>query len=435
MTAAQSTAAVDEFIDRYGDFIAASPTAFHAAANAAEQLKAAGFSEYELTDDWEEIAQQNSSGIAGSAGFVLRDGAIIAWRVGADPLPHTPFNIWGAHSDSPGFVLKPNPNRKTEAWAQANVEVYGGVLLNSWLDRDLEFAGRVFDSAGNCRLIRTGPVARIAQLAVHLDREVNNGLKLDRQLHTQPIIGVGEVDVAELLADAAGIPVSELAAWDVSLADTQLPARIGAHRELFAAGRQDNLSSTYAGLAALIAQTPAPQSIAVLAVFDHEEVGSGSTTGAGGPLLQGVIERLQRLIGADTEAAQRSLAASWVISADASHAVHPNYAGHHDPETRPQPGKGPVLKHNANQRYATTGLGAAKWRALCEAAGVKSQDYVANNTIPCGSTIGPITAERTGINTVDVGAPLLSMHSCRELSHVDDLYGLAEVAREFFRGQ
>ena len=422
----------DAYIAGIAGYVSASPTSYHAARIAAAHLAGAGYAVLDEAEAWEPL-------VSGSRGLVVRDGAIIAWRAGADLTATSPVRVLGAHTDSPGFVLKPQPDFTSDGWAQAGVEVYGGPLLNSWLDRDLGIAGRLVDRAGTEHLARTGPVARIPQLAIHLDREANTGLALDKQRHTQPVLaatgsGSAPVSVLALLADAAGIPLGEVAGADARLFDTQAPERIGANGDLFASGRLDNLSSTYAGLVALLETEPAPGTISVFASFDHEELGSNTRSGASGPFLEEVLGRLRAGLGATADEAARALSASWCLSADAGHSVHPNYSEKHDPRVRPLAGAGPMLKINANQRYATDAHGAAIWARACAAAGVATQEFVSNNTVPCGSTIGPLTATRLGIRTLDVGVPLLSMHSARELAHVDDLHGLARATSAFFAG-
>lgn len=418
---------IADYIDGISRFIEASPSSYHAVDAAARLLVRAGFREVDERTSWERTE-------AGAGRLVRRDGALIAWIAGEGVGPTSPVRLVGTHSDSPTFKLKPGPGHSAEGWAQAGVEVYGGPLINSWLDRDLCLAGRLVTRDGAEHLARTSAVARIPQLAIHLDRSSNTALELDKQRHTQPILGIGEVDPVELLASAAGVDRDAVVGWDVFLADTQAPARIGAAAELLASGRLDNLSSVYAGLVALAAATPAPDTIAILAVFDHEELGSESRSGAAGPFLEEVLERIQTGLGATTEDAARARAVSWCISADAGHAVHPNYPEKHDPDVRPRAGAGPILKVNANQRYASDAHGAALWARVCAAGAVPVQEFVSNNKVPCGSTIGPLTATRLGIRTVDVGVPLLSMHSARELAHIDDLHGLARAAGAFFAG-
>lgn len=420
---------LDTYIEGLASFVAASPSSYHAAGETARQLIEAGFTVLDEADAWPEMPP-------GSRWVVIRDGAVLAWSVGEDVGPDASFNIIGAHTDSPGFKLKPSPAFTTEGWAQAGVEVYGGPLLNSWLDRDIEFAGRLVTRDGVEHLARTGPVGRIPQLAIHLDRQVNDGLKLGKQAHTQPVLGVsleaGEGDVLAILARSAGVDPADVVGHDVYVVDTQAPERIGVDRNLFASGRLDNLSSTYAGLVALERATPAPGTISMLVSFDHEELGSASRSGAEGPFLSDVLDRIYARLGAGVEERSRGLSQSWCLSADAGHSVHPNYQERHDPNTRPLAGKGPMLKVNAQQRYASDAHGDARWRAACDQAGVSHQVFVSNNDIPCGSTIGPITATRLGIRTVDVGVPLLSMHSARELAHVSDLHGLALVSAAFY---
>ena len=429
MSEAQLLRDRDAYIEAIASYVTASPTSYHAARAAAEALAGAGFTAREETAAWAPVE-------SGDRGFVVRDGAIIAWRAGAGVGPTSPVRVLGTHTDSPGFVLKPDPDFVAEGWSQLGVEVYGGPLLNSWLDRDLGVAGRLIDRDGAEHLAATGPIARIPQLAIHLDREANTGLALDRQRNTQPIIavGAGRLSILELLAESAGVAASDIVGVDARLFDTQAPERIGVGSELFASARLDNLSSTFAGLAALLETEPAPGTISMLAAFDHEELGSGTRSGAAGPFLEDVIERLRIALGATAEESARALAASWCVSADAGHSVHPNYSEKHDPRVHPLAGQGPMLKVNANQKYASDAHGAAIWTRACERAGVPTQSFVSNNTVPCGSTIGPITATRLGIRTVDVGVPLLSMHSARELAHVDDLHGLARVAGAFFAG-
>lgn len=422
-------------IDDLGAFISASPTSYHAAAEVGRRLDAAGFVALDETEHWE---------LGAGGHYVLRDGAIVAWLQPADATPTTPFRILGAHTDSPAFKLKPKPTIGAYGWLQAGVEVYGGPLLNSWLDRELELAGRIVTTDGAARLVRTGPFLRIPQLAIHLDREANTALTLDRQRQLTPVFGVGDVNHADLiahLAGLAGVAAADVAGYDLLTADTQAPRRFGLDGNLFAAGRLDNLSSVYAGLAALIAAADAgaeasagagaPQ-INVLAAFDHEELGSESRSGANGPLLEDILTRIAAAAGASAADRLRAFAASWCVSADAGHAIHPNYPERHDPVNRPIAGGGPLLKINANQRYATDAHGAALWAGLCGRAGVPYQEFVSNNTVPCGTTIGPLTATRLGIRTVDVGVSLLSMHSARELCHVDDPMFLTAAITEFF---
>ncbi len=422
------TAATDHIND-LGRFVAASPSSFHAVAEAARRLTEAGFSELSEADDWTEARTRKAG-----KHFVIRDGAIIAWILPTAATSTTPFRILGAHTDSPGFKLKPKPTIGSEGWLQAGVEVYGGPLLNSWLDRELELAGRLVFADGTTELVRTGPLLRFPQLAIHLDREVNDGLTLKRQQHMNPIIGVGDRADADLLghlATLAGRPAEEVDGFDVVVADTAEPAVFGLDGELFASGRLDNLSSVHAGLTAFLRLRVRLGHIPVFAAFDHEEVGSATRSGASGPFLADILTRLSEALGASATDRMRALADSRCLSADAGHAVHPNYPDRHDPTNRPRLNGGPLLKINANQRYATDATGAAEWARSCRQAGVEYQEFVSNNDLPCGSTIGPLTATRLGIRTIDVGIPLLSMHSARELCGVDDPHAFTAAIEAF----
>ena len=421
-------------IQDLGTYVSASPSSFHAVHEAGRRLEDAGFVRLDELEPWD----------AGAGSFfIIRDGALIAWVVPEGAGPTTGFNILGAHTDSPSFKLKPNPTTGAHGWLQAGVEIYGGPLLNSWLDRELQLAGRLVMLDGTEHLAATGPLLRFPQLAIHLDRAVNDGLTLDKQRHMNPVWGLGnpaDFDLLGVLASAvagASVDPSGIGGYDVVIADTQAPAVFGGSGEFFASGRLDNLSSTHAGLVALIAHAsggaPDGSPIAVLAAFDHEEIGSNSRSGACGPVLEDVLVRVSDALGASAGQRRQAMSASFCLSADAGHAVHPNYAERHDPANHPVLNGGPLLKINANQRYATDAHGAALWARLCDEAGVPYQEFVSSNAIPCGSTIGPLTATRLGIRTVDVGVPLLSMHSARELCGVEDPRRLAAVVELFYR--
>lgn len=413
-------AAARAHIEDLAAFVTASPSSYHAAEEIARRLVASGFARLAETDAWD-IAP-------GGRYVVVRDGSAIAFAVPEAAGATTPFAIVGAHTDSPGFKLKPKPTTfGPGGWWQLGVEVYGGPLLNSWLDRELELAGRVVTSDGDEHLVRTGALLRIPQLAVHLDRSVNEGLTLDKQRHTQPVWGFGDresADILAALASLAGTAPDRIDGYDLVVADTQEPRVFGADGGLFASGRLDNLLSAHAAVTAIRDARPV-SAIAMLAAFDHEEIGSASRSGAAGPFHEEVLVRISTALGAGPEERARAYAASLHVSSDVGHAVHPNYAERHDPANQPVVGGGPILKINANQRYATDAHGAAAWAAACRTAGIPTQEFVSNNAIPCGSTIGPISATRLGIRTVDVGVPILSMHSARELTAVVDPWYLS----------
>ena len=454
------------------DFVVASPSSYHAAAEVARRLVAAGATLVDEADAWPS---------APGAYVLVRGGAAVAWVVpegaaGPDAAEGAAFRIVGSHTDSPGFRVKPNPDAGAAGYAQVAVEVYGGPLLGAWTDREIEFAGRVVTRDGRVHLARTGPVARIPQLAIHLNRGVNDeGLKLDRQRHTTPVIGyAGDAGAfTAMLADAANTtnaadavgespdsPVSadDVVAWDLITCDTQPPRTFGVRGEFLSCGRLDNLLSVHASLVAfehLLADGPASSSsasssadattdsgrdIPVLVAFDHEEVGSASTTGAAGPLLEDVLRRIAAAAGADEDGMQRMFRRSTCISADGAHAVHPNYVGEHEPGHWPMLDGGPVLKINANQRYATDAVGQGMFERVTAAASreagetIPVQYFVSSNQKPCGSTIGPITATRLGISTVDVGAAMLSMHSPREMCGIKDPWWLARIIGAYWTG-
>lgn len=427
-TGRMPSAAATNHIHAFSRFVQDSPSSYHAARTVAEALQESGFVEYDERRPWD--------GPASGGGYVVRDGAVIAWLFPETVGPDTGFRIVGAHTDSPGFKLKPTPDMSRFGWQQVGVEVYGGPLLNSWLDRDIGFAGRLVTVGGEQALVSTGPLLRFPQLAPHLDRSVNENLHLDRQTHLLPVVGVGDAapDIRAHLCALAGIDPAELGFYDVITYPTEAPGLLGLADELLASSRMDNLVSVHAGLTALCDVTPGPD-VAVLALFDHEEVGSQTRSGASGPFLAGVLRRIATLMGAgDPDAFEATLARSVLVSADAGHAVHPNYPGMFDPTNLPVPNGGPLLKINAQQRYATDAVSGAIWMRVCEAADVPTQPFVSNNSVSCGSTIGPLSATRLGVTTVDVGVPLVSMHSARELCGVEDPWYLRRAVEAFWAG-
>jgi aspartyl aminopeptidase len=319
------------------------------------------------------------------------------------------------------------------------VEVYGGALINSWLDRDLGIAGRVeLIDGSSIDVVVDEALCRVPQLAIHLDRDVNErGLVLDKQQHLTPVWGSGSPHAGEFAEWLAGrlpgvVAPGDVAAWELCLFDRTPPAVLGADQSLLAGGRLDNQVSCWAAVDAICAAHDLQSSTAVIALFDHEEVGSESNTGAAGPLLEHALERLALANGATRTEFLTQLAVSSCVSADNAHAVHPNYRERHDPDHQPIVNKGPAIKLNSNQRYATSARSAAMLQRVFDEAGVPSQVFVSRNNIPCGTTIGPITATRLGIETVDVGVPQLSMHSARELCGVDDPISLAVGLRHYF---
>jgi aspartyl aminopeptidase len=409
-------------------YLDASPSPWHATSSAADRLVAAGFAECDPIAGFQDVPTK---------GFVRRGAALVAWSRGSNATATSPLHLVGAHTDSPCLRVKPRPDTGGLGWKQLGVEVYGGALLNSWLDRDLGVAGRVELRHGH-RLVHVAtPIARVPQLAIHLDRDVNErGVILDKQTHLTPVWGVGspaEGEFALWLAEQADVAVADIDGWDLCLFDVTPAAILGADRSLLASGRLDNQASCWAATSAMCAAGDPGDSTAVIALFDHEEVGSESTTGASGPLLEHVLERLSLAAGGTRSEFLTQLSNSSCISADNAHSVHPNYPERHEPAHRPLVNQGPAIKLNHNQRYATSPSTAAMAQRVFDSAGVPRQTFVSRNNMPCGTTIGPITATRLGIDTVDVGIPQLSMHSARELCGTSDPSWLAEGLTTFLQ--
>ncbi len=402
-------------------FVTASPSSYHAASEVARRLRAAGYDEQDESVRWD----------AGAKRFVVRDGAVVAWRVPEDVRDDAGFRIVAAHTDSPGFKLKPEPASVAFGFGQAGMEVYGGPVLHTWLDREFGLAGRVVTKSGEQRLVSTPPWLRIPQLAPHLDRSLNDNLHLDRQAHLLPVLSLGPTDVLAAVAVHAGLAPDDIDGHDLFAAVAQPPEVIGVGGEFLASGRLDNLSSVHAGLVALTNSSPV-RDVSVLACFDHEELGSASRSGAAGPLLRTVLRRIAGSLGWDDDRWEAALARSFVVSADAGHSIHPNYPFLHDPTHHPVLGGGPLLKVNGNQRYTSDAPSSARWRRICRAAGIPTQTFVSNNAVPCGSTVGPFVASDIGAESVDVGVPLLSMHSARELAGVADQEWFARALGVFF---
>ena len=409
------------------DFIAASPSSYHAADEVSRQLREAGF----------EVQDEGTQWSAAPGGHVMvRGGAVAAWYVPEGADKNSGFRIVGSHTDSPGLVLKPTPDFSAAGWQQVAVEIYGGALLHTWFDRELTVAGQIVTRDGTRHLVNTGPVLRLPSLAIHLYRK--DEFKPDRQHNMQPVLSVGdpEASILQVVGEKVGVAKQDIASFNLITADAARGEVFGAGEQFIAAGRMDNLSSVHASLAAMkkAAEEYQGKDILVMMAFDHEEVGSSSRYGAGGPILADVLTRTARALGVNEEERFQMFSRSSCVSADAAHSVHPNYVGKHDPTHHPIIGKGPVTKINGNQRYASDATTVALWEAACEKAGVPVQRFVGNNDVPCGSTIGPITATRLGIDTVDVGVPMLSMHSAREMVGERDQVWLAQALEAYLVG-
>jgi aspartyl aminopeptidase len=427
MTPQETAADLCQFIDR-------APSPFHAVAECARRLEAAGF---------ERLAEVDAWAAAGGRCFAVRGGSLVAWARARGLPPERGFRVVAAHTDSPNLRIKARPNCASAGWRQLAVEVYGGALLNSWLDRDLGLSGRVVVRAGKesaARLLSVDrPLLRLPQLAIHLDREVNEkGLVLDRQRHMVPVWALGDLEpdgLERFLARELAVAPRDVLAWDLMLHDVQGARILGREGELVSAPRLDNLCSCHAGLTAFLAACIGePAHVPVLCLFDHEEVGSSSRSGALGPLLETLLERAVLCAGGGAEERHRALADSFCVSADMAHATHPNYPERHEPGHWIEPNRGPVIKINTNQRYATDAEGEALFQRCCEAAGVPVQKYFHRGNLACGTTVGPLTAARLGLAVVDVGLAQLAMHSARELCGSADPAMLVAALTAFYRG-
>ncbi|WP_241152920.1 M18 family aminopeptidase [Neoactinobaculum massilliense] len=409
---------------RLASFISSSPTSYHAAATLAGLARYAGFTE-----------QRDTAPFCGEPGvyFLVRGGAFLAWRIPEARATH--FRIVGSHTDSPSFKVKPNGTSEHAGFQQVDVEVYGGPLYNSWLNRELGLAGRLVLRGGEERLVKLPACMIIPQLAPHLDRSVNKSLSLNPQTHlhpvlTQPLSGT----LFGALAEAAGVAEADIMGHDILAYPAEAPALTG---DFLGSSRQDNLTSVHASFRAFLDALAHPGEqgepfIPVLAAFDHEEIGSGTPSGAAGPILEMVLRRVARAHGVDEEGLECMLAASTCVSSDAGHSINPNYPEYYDPDQAPVAGRGAILKINAQGRYASDARSIAVLREAFERADARLQPFISNNAVACGTTIGPITAARLGISTVDVGVPLLSMHSAREYSHADDLLALRRGMAAFW---
>ena len=412
-----------EFIDR-------SPTPFHAVQEITSTLSNKGFIEIKETDAWR--LKPN-----GRYFLTRNDSSLIAFVVGSKP----EFKIIGAHTDSPNLRLKPQAVYAKNGYLQLGVEVYGGVLLSTWTDRDLSLAGRVVLAGKknpSTKLVRfKQALLRIPQLAIHLNRNVNKkGLILNEQNHLPPIFSMQNKSAPDevlkkMVARELKCKPVNIMGLDLSLYDTQPGALAGAEREFIFSGRLDNLASCHSAMHALTESTMKDPATRVIAFYDHEEVGSESAQGAGSPFLKDVLERI--ILSEKREGFLRAMANSFFISADMAHAIHPNYSDMHDNQHMPIINGGPVIKSNAGQRYATDAMSSVWFESLCKKAGIPVQKFVVRSDLGCGSTIGPITAANLGVRTVDIGNPMLSMHSIREMAGANDHELLIRAFKEFFR--
>lgn len=425
-----------EFNQQLLSFIQSSPTPFHATHSIATRLLLAGFIELDEAAAWDLKA--------GKRYFIKRnDSSIIAFVYGKKGLLDTGIRMLGAHTDSPCLKVKPQPELNRKGYLQLGVEVYGGALLAPWFDRDLSLAGRVTYKTTENKIASAlidfkQPVATIPSLAIHLDREANNSRSINAQRDIVPVLlqfgqeqtltpNFKSILLAQLKKECTHIAATQILDFEVSLYDTQAPALIGLQQDFIASARLDNLLSCLVGLEAILQANDEVSSL--LICTDHEEVGSTSCCGAKGPMLQQFLERLIP----DTETRIRVIENSLMISADNAHGVHPNFMDRHDENHGPLLNRGPVVKINANQRYATTSETSGFFHLLCEQLQVPVQIFVARTDMGCGSTIGPIVSSEVGVKTIDVGVPTFAMHSIRELAGVADAHYLYQIASAFYQ--
>jgi len=404
------------------NFIDASPSPWHAVHSVEQRLLAEGYLRLQETERWQ--LQE------GGRYFVVRDGAsIIAFSLGQQPLAETGFRIVGAHTDSPGLRLKPKAAHVSEGMLRLGVEVYGGPILATFADRDLSLAGRVnvrtAEGFETRLLLFEAPLVRLPNLAIHMNREVNEqGLKLHKQNELPLLLGIAgesnaQAGFLQLVAEALEVEAKAILTAEFNVYDTQKGAFWGADKEFIADSQLDNLASCHAALMALLANK-SPAATCVAALFDHEEVGSESAAGAGGSFIGDVLDRIAISAGLDGEEKRCAVARSFFVSADMAHAWHPNFPAAYEPHHHVMVNGGPVIKSNANQRYSTGAGTAARFIALCEEAGVPFQQYAHRSDLGCGSTIGPIVAAQLGMASIDIGSPMWAMHSLRESAGVLD---------------
>ena len=419
------------------NFIDKSPSVYHAVDVMSNMLTKAGFKALQLTDAWELKK--------GEKYYITRNGsALFAFILGTGELETEGFRIVASHSDSPTFKIKPSPEMDVENYfIKLNTEVYGGPILMSWLDRPLSIAGRVSLKGNhalhpNNQLVDFGrPIAIIPNLAIHLNRSVNEGVELNKQIDMLPLLGINATEkdskgfLKEALAKEMNVNASDILDFDLTLYEHNKGCLMGINNEFISSAKIDNLAMTHAGLTAILNNSAQPFT-QMLAVFDNEEVGSLTKQGAGSPLFKHLFERILSILGKDVESTHRCLYNSFMVSADMAHSVHPNRPEKHDPVLHPLLNKGPVIKIHANQKYTSDGDSVAVFEALCQKASVPYQKFVNRSDAAGGSTLGNISTGQLEIRSVDVGNPMLAMHSARELSGVDDHHYMTKVLKEFY---
>lgn len=426
-----------KFAENMLDFIYESPTQFNAVAVSAEMLEKNGFEKLNPKENWKlEVGKKYYT--------TKNSSALVAFKVNSDEIEKEGFRIIGSHTDSPGFRIKPNAEMEScGAYLKLNTEGYGGMILSTWLDRPLAMAGRVFLRGENPfkpveKIVNINkPVCIIPNLAIHMNRSINDGYKYNKQTDMLPLVGLINEQLekdnymVKLLASELDVEVEEIIDFDIFLYEYEKGCFTGANEEFISTGRLDNLSMYYSSVEALL-DSDSKSGISIAVGFDNEEVGSSTKQGADSNMLLNILERICISLGKDRQQFFEAIENSFIISSDLAHAVHPNVNGMADPTNRPVMGKGPVIKVHAGQAYTSDGYSISVYKEICRECGVEYQEFVNKSDQRGGSTIGPISSTHIDIPSVDIGAPILSMHSIRELGCSEDFYNTYKTFVKFY---
>lgn len=426
-----------KFAENMLDFIYESPTQFNAVAVSAEILEKNGFEKLNPKENWKlEVGKKYYT--------TKNSSALVAFKINSDEVEKEGFRIIGSHTDSPGFRIKPNAEMEScGAYLKLNTEGYGGMILSTWLDRPLAMAGRVFLRGENPfkpveKIVNINkPVCIIPNLAIHMNRSINDGYKYNKQTDMLPLVGLINEQLekdnymVKLLAYELDVEVEEIIDFDIFLYEYEKGCFTGANEEFISTGRLDNLSMYYSSVEALL-DSDSKSGISIAVGFDNEEVGSSTKQGADSNMLLNILERICISLGKDRQQFFEAIENSFIISSDLAHAVHPNVNGMADPTNRPVMGKGPVIKVHAGQAYTSDGYSISVYKEICRECGVEYQEFVNKSDQRGGSTIGPISSTHIDIPSVDIGAPILSMHSIRELGCSEDFYNTYKTFVKFY---
>ena len=426
-----------KFAENMLDFIYKSPTQFNAVEVSAEMLEKNGFEKLNSKENWKlEVGKKYYT--------TKNSSALVAFKVNSEEVEKEGFRIIGSHTDSPGFRIKPNAEMEScGAYLKLNTEGYGGMILSTWLDRPLAMAGRVFLRGENPfkpveKIVNINkPVCIIPNLAIHMNRSINDGYKYNKQTDMLPLVGLINEQLekdnymVKLLASELNVEVEEIIDFDIFLYEYEKGCFTGANEEFISTGRLDNLSMYYSSVEALL-DSDSKSGISIAVGFDNEEVGSSTKQGADSNMLLNILERICISLGKDRQQFFEAIENSFIISSDLAHAVHPNVNGMADPTNRPVMGKGPVIKVHAGQAYTSDGYSISVYKEICRECGVEYQEFVNKSDQRGGSTIGPISSTHIDIPSVDVGAPILSMHSIRELGCSEDFYNTYKTFMKFY---